>query len=888
MWNVKHRKIKSINTADQKIKMKKLYPFLLLTFGLAQAQIVNIPDPAFKAKLLSASATNNIATNDALNPISLVIDVNSNGEIELSEALAVNGTLDVSNAGIVDLTGIEAFKNIRMLSCHHNQLTSLDLTGQLKLAHVDCSYNQLNSLVFAEIYDNGDDWSYYDYYGNVDFPGFGLIDCSHNSLSALDLNELLSVWKLNCSYNTFSELDFSGLVSIVNLDCSHNSLQQLSLGNCQISSEFLSFEDIPHLNCSFNALLALDLSGQEPYSSIGYPDPVYIDCSYNQLVSLTLPIEETLFLEELNASHNALTTFNFSTPVNVSDLSYNSLTSLVTNLCSSLDVSHNELTQLTIPKYVDFLYCSHNHLTSLELNPEFSMSELDCSDNNLTYLCLKGSPYLNTNVTFSTEEWLGGNPGLSYVCVEPDVVSTMQEIVTALGYSAEVNSLCVPASGFHVTGTNRVDVDIDGCSDVDPLVPFIPFKVDTDSYFNFVTDATGTFDKVLPEGTHIIQPVVNNSYFAISPASATVTLPSNPDIVQDFCIVPIGVHPDLRVCMSQTNAAVPGFQGNYFVRLENRGTETVGTILNVTFDDTVMDFVSADVAPDMVSEGSLSWTIAAIGVLQSKAIHLQMSFNSPVDTPPLNLGDVLTFNVSAPLQVDEIPNNNSFTLNQTVVNAFDPNDKTCLEGNTIGPEMAGQFLHYLIRFENTGNYPAQIVTVEDMIDITKFDISSLEPIDGSHSFVTRITGNKVEFIFNNIMLPFDDANNDGWVLFRIKTKSTLVVGDSVSNTAGIYFNYNPPVITNTATTTFATMGLSYSTTVDISIWPNPARDVLHFDTTLSSGVKSVTISDAAGRDVMKVVRNQLRDLNVSGLSSGVYIAKIESGTHTTSIRFVKE
>ncbi len=48
--------------------------------------------------------------------------------------------------------------------------------------------------------------------------------------------------------------------------------------------------------------------------------------------------------------------------------------------------------------------------------------------------------------------------------------------------------------------------------------------------------------------------------------------------------------------------------------------------------------------------------------------------------------------------------------------------------------------------------------------------------------------NKVEFIFENINLPFDDATNDGYVAFKIQTNPSLVVGDSFSNTASIYFD----------------------------------------------------------------------------------------------------
>jgi hypothetical protein len=66
--------------------------------------------------------------------------------------------------------------------------------------------------------------------------------------------------------------------------------------------------------------------------------------------------------------------------------------------------------------------------------------------------------------------------------------------------------------------------------------------------------------------------------------------------------------------------------------------------------------------------------------------------------------------------------------------------------------MVGKELHYMIRFENTGTASAVNIVVKDMIDMDKFDISSLVPLEWKSSvYVTRISiGNKVEFIFENI------------------------------------------------------------------------------------------------------------------------------------------
>ena len=116
--------------------------------------------------------------------------------------------------------------------------------------------------------------------------------------------------------------------------------------------------------------------------------------------------------------------------------------------------------------------------------------------------------------------------------------------------------------------------------------------------------------------------------------------------------------------------------------------------------------------------------------------------------------------------------------------------------------MIGEFVHYMVRFENTGSADAVNIVVKDKIDTSSFEINSLQITDASHDLETRIReGNLVEFIFKDIYLSFEDQTNDGYVVFKIKTVDHLLLGDTLSNTAEIYFDFNYPIITNTAVTT---------------------------------------------------------------------------------------
>jgi len=193
----------------------------------------------------------------------------------------------------------------------------------------------------------------------------------------------------------------------------------------------------------------------------------------------------------------------------------------------------------------------------------------------------------------------------------------------------------------------------------------------------------------------------------------------------------------------------------------------------------------------------------------------------------------------------------------------------------------------LIRFENTGTANAQNIVVKDEIDISKYDVSSLVALNASHNFVTRITGNVVEFIFENIQLPFDNATNDGYISFKIKTKSNLALGDSFSNLAKIYFDYNHPIITNTYTTTvqnvLGTSEISNDKT-ELSIYPNPVKDVLNIQS--KNQIVKAEIYDVNGR-ILVSTSLKGNSINVSELSKGNYIIKLFSKDKTTVHKFIK-
>ncbi|MBA2746454.1 MAG: T9SS type A sorting domain-containing protein [Flavisolibacter sp.] len=570
-----------------------------------------------------------------------------------------------------------------------------------------------------------------------------------------------------------------------------------------------------------------------------------------------------------------------------------------------IDVSDNPLTLLILPQpRILSLGISNTLLESIVLgemlNGDESMLIISNNPNLQTIDAKNGTTESNIQGN-SLELIIENNPLLATICV--DDVSyynfLSQEWESESGHWAEatgfnpnimITSYCdfTPGGDYNaITGNVVLD-----CGGSNQSVNFLPIFITQGSQNSTTYTTDGNFITYSTLGNITIAPQLQNpSIFTITPSqfSYNFTTPLEQATV-DFCISAIGFHPDVEVTIFPITQAVPGFNTTYRLIVRNVGNQPASGLATLSFNDSLLDYISS--TPNGSQLGNvLSWSFNDLMPFDTFAPVVTINLNSPMENPPLNNGDNLTFEASAEYVGDETLENNSSQLIQTLVNSFDPNDKTCLEGNTVGPEMIGKFVHYMIRFENTGTFPARNIVVKDIIDTTKFDVATLIPISGSHSFETRITEtNKVEFIFENIQLPFDDANNDGYVAFKIKTKPTLVVGSTFSNSASIYFDYNFPIVTNTATTTIQQLGTNdFEFSNYITLFPNPSKNFLNVKMKDSLQISSLSIFNALGQLVMVVTDPSLGDsIDVSKLNSGNYFIKVSSELGTANSQFIKE
>jgi uncharacterized repeat protein (TIGR01451 family) len=227
-----------------------------------------------------------------------------------------------------------------------------------------------------------------------------------------------------------------------------------------------------------------------------------------------------------------------------------------------------------------------------------------------------------------------------------------------------------------------------------------------------------------------------------------------------------------------------------------------------------------------------------------------------------------------------------------VVGSYDPNEITCIEGDSVSPSQIGDYLHYAVNFENTGNFQAENIVVRDIIDTNQYDINSLQVLSTSHPAYIRITGNIVEFIFEDINLSAAHGNppvgGHGDVLFKIRTKNDLTQNDSVLQRAGIYFDYNAPVQTTDAQTTFEELSNPiFEFDNSVKIYPNPTKSIISIASDFN--IETIGLYDIQGRILETHIEDTTNStLDISNKSKGIYFLKIKTEKGSKVEKVVKE
>lgn len=304
--------------------------------------------------------------------------------------------------------------------------------------------------------------------------------------------------------------------------------------------------------------------------------------------------------------------------------------------------------------------------------------------------------------------------------------------------------------------------------------------------------------------------ISNPNFYNAVPQSITHNFSSYADIATDtFALQPTTTKDSLTTNITNLFGRVRSLQQTgFYCYYENVGTTNLNAIMTINFDSSKLSFDSfyhanwysamAHYPSSFINTGN------SLVIPINNLIPGQRGFYFPAFKAKQNLiiGDSVLTNVvltgGTAIATD--------TSKAFVANSFDPNDKQSTPELTPQQVQSGSnYIDYTIRFENTGNDTAFNVVVADTLS-NLLRTNLVQMVSSSHLCRTTLINGVVTFEFLNINLPDSHVNKvgcHGFVRFRILPLQSLSLGAIIPNKAHIYFDYNTPVATNTATTIIA-------------------------------------------------------------------------------------
>jgi hypothetical protein len=714
---------------------------------------------------------------------------------------------------------------------------------------------------------------------------------------------------------------------IIALPVLPDSLRELDFALCRVSTitmlpaklESLKFNSnlVTALPSLPSTLLYMDCQGNRLTSLPALPNRMtYLNCHYNQLTNL--PVLPNV-LQFLKCTSNNLTALpllpNTLTTLYCEENKLISLPALSSSL-RDFNCRINNLTELPkLPNSLLYLTCTFNQLTTLPVLPNL-LEDLYCDNNQLVSIPALPSSLIALSCYNNKIEALPALPNsLQHLACSNNPLKCLPLLPINLSslYVKNTNVFCIPNINPILIGhTDTILPVCTNASDICDVNPFVQGKVYYDANDNGVynngeellpqqivkvlpnnwlgaSDANGNYIVKLDTAVSNTWSAANNyRYATITPASYTLSNIHNLGLQSgsyDFGVHIIPNVKDLETTLGSSPAR-PGFTANVTVTTNNIGTVNQSNITIKLKKPSGFDVLATSIAPTSISNDTLIWNNISIDYLEHQSISIELQM--PVDAV---LGDSAVYEAwSNGTEGDTTPLDNYATWTEVIRGSFDPNDKL-VNPSTLPPTYNADTdrLLYTIRFQNTGTDAAFTVIVRDEIP-NNLDVSSLRVVNASHKYQLIVREkNIVEVAFPNIMLPdsnTNEAKSHGFVQLEFKPKAGLPVNADINNTASIFFDYNLPVITNTATTKIQLiLGTASNRKLNFKLFPNPTSSSIKIELPYN-GNGNWYLTDISGN---RIKQNSIEnntdafDINVADVASGTYLLTLEmNGTVSTS------
>ena len=436
-----------------------------------------------------------------------------------------------------------------------------------------------------------------------------------------------------------------------------------------------------------------------------------------------------------------------------------------------------------------------------------------------------------------------------------------------------------------INGNVSFNINNDGCEESNIFIPNILVTTESnEETLSTLTLNNGVFQFFPDLGNYTTYVDASSipEYYTISPDSYVNEFETyGITQIDNFCTTFNQTVNNLKISLLPVEQARPGFETKYLIGFENIGSTILDGAIELEFDISKVSFNSASEGPSNIQDNIITFSFNSIKSFEKRNIEVIFNVLPP---PTNNNGDIISYTTTVfPIENDYNEDDNTFVLDQTLVGSYDPNDISVLEGEQIYFSDVDKYLHYIIRFQNTGTADAINIEVTNVLD-PNLDWRTLQLENSSHPNRVEIKETKnVSFSFNNIHLP-DSISNEpkshGFIAYRIKPLETISVGDVISNEANIIFDFNPSIKTNTVTTEIVD-DVSTNTPDNFSIYPNPTSGVLTVYS--SASIAQINIINSLGQLVL--TKTNENNIDLSKLNQGLYFVKITdiNGKFGTSI-----
>jgi len=333
----------------------------------------------------------------------------------------------------------------------------------------------------------------------------------------------------------------------------------------------------------------------------------------------------------------------------------------------------------------------------------------------------------------------------------------------------------------------------------------------------------------------------------------------------------------------------PGFLQYFIISVRNNSVETLKNIkIYARFQPQWQ--VQTTLPTASMQGDTLQWVLDSLPIFGQWDAYLEMRLNANT-----SIGTQLSDRVWFAFTGDADSLNNQDTLQQTVIGSFDPNDKIVdIEQITTKNAQKRPELTYKIRFQNTGNAAAEFVRVRDTLP-ENVDPATFRLLSASHPVQVKLSSpGNLDFFFNEINLKPKSPNewqSHGFIDFSVQLKPGLQQGDSIANKAAIYFDYNAPIITNTALTHIwdtLVVGskIPFADHTSLSISPNPAQDEVQITWPISLNISNLEVFNTQGQLVQHLIpgTQHLLNFSVKNLPNGPYWVLAKQGNQVYSLK----